>query len=87
MIRCTIDACREPAVFKLAARWEIANVSELKTYEFSCACHLPLAYRRAEARWLAFEPKAGERLFELGIYRKFKGRLTRDRAIEARLSH
>jgi hypothetical protein len=86
VVRCSEPDCREPACYKIAAPWKDGRFSELKTYGFACAEHLKDVIRRAEARWLEYDPVKGESVQDIGIYRYERGKsdrqLGRDKDLE-----
>ena len=86
-IACSCASCQKPAVFKIAAPWHVEESVELKTYGFACVDHLRPVFRSAEARWMAYEPNQEEQLLELGVYRRFQGKLQRDQALEANIKN
>ena len=45
-VACTHGSCREPAAYKIAARWSDGRLAELKTYGFACSEHLGEVFRR-----------------------------------------
>ena len=85
-VRCDIPGCGEPATHKIAAPWSDQWFSELKTYGFACPEHVHDICRQAEARWLDYEPVAGETVEGIGIYRYEAGKsdrnLERDHELE-----
>jgi hypothetical protein len=80
IIRCSLEDCREPAHYKLAAQWSGGSFSELKTYGFACADHLGLVFRDAEQRQAANRQSDSETVEELAIYRFEQGK--RDRQLQ-----
>ncbi len=89
VVGCSEPGCSEPAQYKIAAPWTDGRFWELKTYGFSCADHLRDVLRSAEARWLDYEPVAGESVHDIGIYRYQPGtsdrKLERDLELEERI--
>jgi hypothetical protein len=86
IVRCDVPGCGEPATHKVAAPWGDGRFSELKTYGFACRDHVRDVCRRAEVRWLDYEPVAGETVGSLAIYRFEEGKgdrnLEHDRELE-----
>jgi hypothetical protein len=86
VVRCSAPDCPEPATHKIAAPWSDGRFTELKTYGFACLDHVRDILRRAETRWLDYEPVPGEKVYEIGIYRFEPGKsdrqLERDRELE-----
>jgi hypothetical protein len=79
-IWCDRPGCRNPAVFKVAARWSDGLVDELKTYSLCCAdCVLDrLVAARSKHQQARRAP--GETLDVPAVYRLKRG--TRDRDLE-----
>ena len=77
-VRCEIANCGEPATHKIAAPWNDARFSELKTYGFACPEHVEEICHKAEVRWLDYEPVAGERVGAVSIYRYEAGKSDRE---------
>jgi hypothetical protein len=48
--RCSAVACREPAIYKIAAVWSDGSSRELKNYGLACALHRDLELARARRR-------------------------------------
>lgn len=88
-VYCYTRDCKNPAVFKIAARWSDGVVGELKTYALCCADCLPDWFARARAKQKACRLAPGETLEPPGVYRHERGQ--RDQAlarlpdVEARL--
>ena len=80
IVRCSLDRCREPAAYKIAALWSDGQFSELKSYGYACSDHLGLIYRQAEDRRQEYPPSPGETLEDLGIYKYEQGK--RDRLLQ-----
>jgi len=80
VVVCSHALCREPAAYKIAARWSDGRLAELKTYGFACSEHIGAIFREAEKRWLDYKPAAGESIEELAIYRFEPGK--RDRLLQ-----
>jgi hypothetical protein len=79
-VRCSIEECREPARYKIAAPWSDGRFSELKTYGFACSNHVGAVFRRAEARREDYPRTPGETVEEMAIYRYEQGK--RDRQLQ-----
>ena len=45
LVTCSNGTCREPAAYKIAARWSDGRLAELKTYGFACSEHLGEVFR------------------------------------------
>lgn len=80
VVPCSHADCREPAAYKVAARWSDGRAAELKTYGFSCSDHLELVFRASEQRRLDYTPSPGEVIEEIAIYRYEPGK--RDRQLQ-----
>ena len=74
VVRCSLSGCSEPAAYKIAAQWSDGSFAELKPYGFACSDHLGLVFREAEGRRSDYEPKPGEVLEEIAIYKFEQGR-------------
>ncbi len=48
VVQCSQTDCREPAAYKIAARWSDGRVAELKTYAFACQDHVGVVFRDSE---------------------------------------
>jgi hypothetical protein len=79
-VNCTHSSCREPAAYKIAARWSDGRLAELKTYGFACSEHLGDVFREALKRQQDYVPGPGETVEELAIYRYEPGK--RDRFLQ-----
>ena len=79
-VACTHGSCREPAAYKIAARWSDGRLAELKTYGFACSEHLGEVFREALERQHDYVPGPGETVEELAIYRYEPGK--RDRFLQ-----
>ena len=79
-IYCHTKDCKNPAEYKIAAKWSDGVVSELKTYGLCCEECLPQWLKRGRDRHLACQLTPGETLDEPGIYRLQRGR--RDQVLE-----
>jgi hypothetical protein len=80
VVACSIPECREPASYKIAARWSDGRLAELKTYGFACSEHIGVVFRESERRLSEYRPSPGELIEELAIYRYEPGK--RDRALQ-----
>jgi hypothetical protein len=80
VVRCSLPGCTEPAAYKIAALWSDGSFSELKSYGFACSDHLGPVFRDAEQRREDYEPRPGETLEEIAIYKFEQGR--RDRQLQ-----
>ncbi len=79
-LTCYTRDCRNPAVYKIAARWSDGLTSELKTYGLCCAECLPHWFRESRQKQAACRLTAGEHLDPPGIYSLARGQ--RDRQLE-----
>jgi hypothetical protein len=70
---CYTSGCKNPAQFKIAARWSDGVVSELKTYGLCCEECLPTWLQRGRDRHKACQLIPGETLETPGIYRLERG--------------
>jgi hypothetical protein len=77
-VLCCNGDCKNPAAFKIAARWSDGVVAELKTYALSCEDHLRACFQRAREK--ACRLTTGETLEPPGIYSLQRGQ--RDQALE-----
>ncbi len=80
VVICSHPLCREPAAYKIAARWTDGRLAELKTYGFACSEHIGDVFGQAEKRRLDYKPAAAESIEELAIYRYEPGK--RDRLLQ-----
>jgi hypothetical protein len=80
LVTCSNGTCREPAAYKIAARWSDGRLAELKTYGFACSEHLGEVFREALDRQEEYTPAPGETVEELAIYRYEPGK--RDRFLQ-----
>jgi len=80
VVRCSLPGCAEPAAYKIAAQWSDGSFSELKSYGFACSDHIKPVFRDAEQRREEYEPRAGEVLEEIAIYKYEQGK--RDRQLQ-----
>ena len=80
VVRCSLDGCREPASYKIAALWSDGRYSELKSYGFACSDHLGPVFREGEDRREGQVPGPGETLEEIAIYKFEQGK--RDRVLQ-----
>ena len=67
-VYCYTKGCKNPAVYKIAARWSDGVVGELKTYGLCCEQCLPNWFRRGLERQQACHLTPGETLEIPGIY-------------------
>ncbi len=79
-VPCSRPDCREPAAYKIAARWSDGRLAELKTYGFACSHHLGEIFRDSEQRRSNYMATLGESIEELAIYRHEPGK--RDRVLQ-----
>lgn len=79
-IVCSLSHCNEPAVYKIAAHWSDGSFSELKSYGFACSDHLGPVFRQAEGRRQDYEPRPGEAVEEIALYKFEQGK--RDRQLQ-----
>jgi hypothetical protein len=88
-VYCYTRQCKNPAVYKIAARWSDGVVSELKTYGLCCEQCLASWFRRGRERQQACHLTPGETLEPPGIYLLHRGQrdqtLHREVAIEEQL--
>ena len=80
VVRCSLPYCHEPAAYKIAAQWSSGSFAELKSYGYACSDHLGPVFREAEQRREDYEPRPGESLEEIAIY-KFE-QVRRDRQLQ-----
>ena len=80
LVTCSCGACREPAAYKIAARWSDGRLAELKTYGFACSEHVGEVFRLALDRQEDYVPAPGETVEEIAIYRYEPGK--RDRFLQ-----
>jgi hypothetical protein len=80
IVTCTHPDCREPAAYKIAARWSDGRLTELKTYGFACSEHIGLVFRESVERWTDYVPSPGESIEEIAIYLYEPGK--RDRFLQ-----
>lgn len=80
LVRCSLEGCREPASYKIAAPWTDGQFTELKTYGHACTDHIGAVFAEAEQRREAYQPLPGETVEEIGIYRYEQGK--RDRQLQ-----
>jgi hypothetical protein len=79
-VYCYTRDCKNPAVYKIAARWSDGVVSELKTYALCCEDCLADWFAKARAKQKACRLAPGETLEPPGIFRHERGQ--RDQALE-----
>jgi hypothetical protein len=77
---CYTKGCKNPAEYKIAARWSDGVVSELKTYALCCEDCLPNWLQGGRDRQKACRLTPGETLEVPGIYRLQHGK--RDQALQ-----
>jgi len=80
MVHCSQENCRQPAAYKIAARWSDGRVAELKTYGFACSDHVGPVFHDSEARWREYTAAPGETIEEIAIYLYEPGK--RDRFLQ-----
>jgi hypothetical protein len=80
VVRCSLPHCTEPAAYKISAQWSDGSFSELKCYGFACSDHLGPVFREAESRREEYNPRPGESLEEIAIYKYEQGK--RDRQLQ-----
>ena len=87
---CSSKDCKNPAQYKIAARWSDGVVSELKTYGLCCEECAAKALARARESHNALRLIPGETLETPGIYQLQRGQrdqvLPRLTELEDRLS-
>jgi hypothetical protein len=71
---CYRHGCEEPALYKIAARWNDGVTEELKTYTLCCEACLAELYAASRAKQAACRLAAGEVLEAPGIYELARGR-------------
>jgi hypothetical protein len=81
-VLCSSRDCKNPALYKIAARWSDGVVGELKTYGLACAEHLGDEFQRAREKQRTCRLTAGETLETPGIYHLSRGQ--RDQTLERR---
>lgn len=79
-VLCYARTCKQPATYKIAARWSDGHTEELKTYNLSCEQCLPELFRRSRQKQRACRLAPGEVLDPPGIYKLEHGR--RDRQLQ-----
>lgn len=79
-VLCSTPDCKNPAGYKIAARWSDGVVAELKTYSLCCEEHLGDWFRLARDKQKANHLTHGETLEPPGIYHLRRGK--RDQALE-----
>ena len=77
---CYTKDCKNPAVYKIAARWSDGIVGELKTYGLCCERCLPAWFERGRKRQQACHLTPGETLEPPGIYLLERGH--RDQSLQ-----
>jgi hypothetical protein len=65
---CSTKACKNPAQYKIAAKWSDGVVSELKTYGLCCEKCLSKELQRGRDRQKACHLTSGETLEPPGIF-------------------
>jgi hypothetical protein len=70
---CYTKDCKNPAQYKIAAKWSDGVVSELKTYGLCCDDCLSKWFLRGRERYQACKLIPGETLDPPGIYRLERG--------------
>jgi len=80
VVHCSHEDCRQPAAYKIAARWSDGRVAELKTYGFACSDHVGLVFHDSEARWREYTAAPGETIEDIAIYLYEPGK--RDRFLQ-----
>ena len=78
IVRCDLIDCGEPASHKVAAYWSDGRFAELKTYGFACPDHVEAVCRKAEVRWLNYDPVPGEVVGGIAIYQYEEGKTDRE---------
>ncbi len=90
IVYCYEAGCKEPATYKIAARWSDGITGELKTYGLTCERHLPAWFQRSLQKQAACRRAKNEVLDPPGIYRHERGRrdvqLDRLTELEAKLT-
>ncbi len=77
---CYTKDCKNPATYKIAARWSDGVVGELKTYGLCCATCLLTWFQRGCQRQQACHLTAGETLDPPGVWLLRRGE--RDQALQ-----
>jgi hypothetical protein len=77
---CYSRDCKNPAEYKIAARWSDGIVGELKTYGLCCEEHLREWFNRAREKQKVCRLTVGETLEPPGIYHLRRGQ--RDQALQ-----
>ena len=67
-VYCSTKECKNPAVYKIAARWSDGVVGELKTYGLCCESCLRTCFQRGRECQQACHVTAGETLEPPGVY-------------------
>ena len=80
IVRCSLPHCTESASYKIAAQWSDGSFYELKSYGFACSDHLGPVFREAEQRRFEYQPRPGETIEEIAIYKYEQGK--RDRQLQ-----
>jgi hypothetical protein len=79
-VYCHTPGCKNPAVYKIAARWSDGVDRELKSYALCCAACLADSFAQARVKQKACRLAPNETLEPPGIYRHERGQ--RDQALE-----
>jgi hypothetical protein len=83
-VPCSSRACRQPAQYKIAARWSDGVTEELKTYALSCADCLREAFLLSQDKRARCRLAPGEILEAPGIYMLRRGGRDRDLTRESK---
>jgi len=70
---CSSHDCKNPAEYKIAARWSDGVTGELKTYALSCTACLPQWLRSSRKKQATCRLAAGETLEVPGVYHMKRG--------------
>ena len=79
-IYCQVSDCKNPAPYKIAARWSDGVVSELKTYSLCCEECVANSLRRGLESHQRCRQVPGETLDKPGIYLLKRGQ--RDQVLQ-----
>lgn len=79
-IYCLTKGCKNPAQYKIAAKWSDGVVHELKTYGLCCEECLPKWFLRGREKYQACRLIPGETLEMPGVYQLQRGQ--RDQGLQ-----
>lgn len=77
-VLCYGENCRQPAKYKIAAKWSDGQTSELKTYGLACDSCLPFLFRDSIRRQRLARTLPGELAERPGIYQLNLGKRDAD---------